>query len=97
MGLQVRRFSIHIPDTVRSQVGTFGSDDGAGGLIFAGAAVAQDDDIARREDRGEDLLDVERVSPLIGSSITEGGRSAIDPGDPAATARQGVSIAAGGM
>ena len=33
--------------------------DGAGGLAFVAAEVVQDDDVARREGRGEDLLDVE--------------------------------------
>ena len=41
------------------EVSAFGSDDGASGLAFMAAEVVQDDDIARREDRGEKfLLDV---------------------------------------
>src|SRR5580704_5061880 len=41
------------------EVGAFGSDDGASGLTFVAAEVVQDDDIARREGRSENLLDVE--------------------------------------
>jgi len=41
------------------EVGAFGSDDGASGLAFVAAEVVQDDDIARGESRGENLLDVE--------------------------------------
>ena len=36
------------------EVSAFGSDDGASGLAFMAAEVVQDDDIARREDRGEE-------------------------------------------
>ncbi len=41
------------------QMGASGSDGGAGGLALVAAEVVEDDDVARREGRGEDLLDVE--------------------------------------
>jgi hypothetical protein len=44
------------------EVGAFGSDDCASGLTFVAAEIVQDDDIARREGRSENLLDVEESS-----------------------------------
>ena len=42
----------------KDEVGAFVSDDGAGGLAFVAAEVVQNNDIAGREGRGEDFLDV---------------------------------------
>jgi hypothetical protein len=50
-------------------VGAFGSEDGAGGLAFVAAEVVQDDDIARREGRGENLLDVEEEGLAVDRPI----------------------------
>jgi hypothetical protein len=68
------------------EVSAFGSDDGASGLAFVAAEVVQDDDIARREDRGENLLDVKeegfavdrpidhprRINPVVAQRGDEG-------------------------
>ena len=43
----------------KDEVRAFGSNDGAGGFALVAAEVVQDDDIARQEGWGEDLLDVE--------------------------------------
>jgi hypothetical protein len=59
------------------EAGAFGSDDGAGGLAFAAAEVVQDDDIARREGRGEDLLDIEEEGFAVDRPIDRPRR--IDP------------------
>jgi hypothetical protein len=50
----------------KDEVRAFGSDDSASGFAFVAAEVVQDDDIARREDRGEDLLDVEEEGFPVG-------------------------------
>ena len=68
------------------EVSAFGSDDGAGGLAFVAAEVVKDDDIARREGRSENLLDVEeegfavdrpvdhprRINPVVAQRGDEG-------------------------
>jgi hypothetical protein len=59
------------------EVGAFGSNDGAGGLAFVAAEVVQDDDVSRREGRGENLLDGEEKGFAIDRPIDYPGR--IDP------------------
>ena len=51
------------------EVGAFGSYDGASGVAFVAAEVVQDDDIARRESRGENLLDVEEEDFAVDRAI----------------------------
>ena len=56
------------------QVSAPGSDGGAGGLGFVAAEVVQNDDIAWREGRGEDLLDIEEEEFAVDRAVDHPGR-----------------------
>jgi hypothetical protein len=49
-------------------------EDGAGDVAFVAAEVVQDDDIARRDARGENLLDVEEEGFAVDRPIDHPGR-----------------------
>ena len=78
---QVFEFGEHLLDGIEvgavgrqeEQMRALGPDRGACGLALVTAEIVQNDDVARRERRGQDPLDVEQEQfALIGPSSTQG-------------------------
>ena len=65
------------------ELGFGGADRGANGAALMAAEVVHDDNVARREDRHENLLDISAEAHAIDRSVDDAGR-----GEPVATQRR---------
>ena len=65
------------------ELGLGGADGGANGAAFMASEVVHDDNVARREDREENLLDISAEACAIDWSVDDAGR-----GEPVATQRR---------
>ena len=65
------------------ELGFGGADGGANGAALMAAEVVHDDNVARREDRDENLLDISAEACAIDRSVDDAGR-----GEPVATQRR---------